>query len=168
MRDDFRGFARVGDGAQDIAPGDVAPGLGDGRVAPRVVRVRVRADDVADRPAGQFPNRRQQRIAQLLAQGVDDEDALPAHLDGHVAVFPDQHVHVALHGQHGDLRLPRRANFLGRRRRLPQRQTASNAEVLKSCGWQTAIPDDFPVHGECLLDEFGIGRPGAAQDSLQG
>ena len=120
MRNDFCGFPGVRDGAQDIAACDIAAGLGNGCVSTHVIRMRMGTDHVTDRPVGQLPNRRQQPVAQFFPQGIDDEHALLAHLNGCVAGFADQHEDIALHGQHADLAPRPVATVLGEGAKAPE------------------------------------------------
>src|ERR1044072_5526499 len=65
-----------------------------------MIRVRVRVDDVADRPIRQLTQRRQQSIRFLCRPGIDEPHAEAADLHGDIRASADDHVHVALDG-HG-------------------------------------------------------------------
>ena len=66
-------------------------------VAPHVVRVRVGVDDVAHRPRGQCPDRREQGIGARGRAGVDDDRPEVADLHDDVGPGSDDDVHTALH-----------------------------------------------------------------------
>ena len=71
---------------REVSGDQLRAGLRDLQVPARVVRMRVRVDDVADRlVAGDFPDGVEHVGGVLVALRVDDEDALGADLDQGVA-----------------------------------------------------------------------------------
>jgi hypothetical protein len=71
-------------------------GLRDGLVAARMLAVRARVDDPADRRVRDLANRGQHGLARRRRPRVDDENAVRADLHGDVGARAVQHVDVAL------------------------------------------------------------------------
>ena len=89
--------------------GIVLPVAASASLPPDVLLAFVRVDDVAERPAGNRPDRRQHLVAHRPPPGIDHQDAVAPRLHGDVAARPDEHVDVAADRQDVDLAVIARA-----------------------------------------------------------
>jgi hypothetical protein len=89
--------------AEEVSGNQLRARRGNLRVAPGVIGMGVRVDDVANRLAvRERRDRLQQRISKRVGHGVDDEDALWSDLDRRVAIAARHQVHLSMNWQHLD------------------------------------------------------------------
>src|SRR5438552_2636472 len=104
MREERRAFRCIGDVACDITAGNGGTGSSQLFVSSAVVRMKMRVDDVSNRPVGdrfrKLLHRGKYLIRHLGSARIHQQDAVLAGLHGDVAARPDEHVDVSLDVQH--------------------------------------------------------------------
>ena len=98
MRDDLRTGACTGTHYRNAATRYRRARRANFFVSANVISVRVRVDDVTNRPVGQLTQRRQDRIGILHSTGIDDDRSKTADLHRDVRPCANDDVDVPLNG----------------------------------------------------------------------